>query len=265
MMEVPADDRGLHYGDGLFETMLVLDGRVAFASRHIQRLHRDAERLAIPSPGISQLNELVNDLAASVGNGIVKVILTRGSGGRGYRPPENPSPRVLFTTHPNPDWPEAFKTSGVAVRWCDLQLSRQPRLAGVKHLNRLEQVLARNEWRDMDAWQEGLMCDTTGSVVEGTQSNLFAVIEGNLCTPMLDQCGVAGIMRDMILEAAGKLGIPTRELRLSKADVLGATEILLCNSIVGIWPVQRVADHNFVAPGPITKRLQDWLTQCDYS
>ncbi len=265
MMEVPADDRGLHYGDGLFETMIVLDGRAAFASRHIERLHADAERLAIPSPGLHQLHKLVQAQAAGVGEGILKMILTRGSGGRGYRPPENPVPRLLFTTHPKPEWPESYNNSGVAVRWCVLQLSRQPRLAGMKHLNRLEHVLARNEWQDMDAWQEGLMCDTTGSVVEGTQSNLFAVIGGTLCTPMMDQCGVAGIMRGMILEGAGELDIPTRESRLSREDVLGATEVLLCNSVVGIWPVQRIDEHDFVAPGTVTKRLQNWLAQCDRS
>jgi 4-amino-4-deoxychorismate lyase len=138
-----------------------------------------------------------------------------------------------------------------------MRLARQPRLAGLKHLNRLEQVMARAEWRD--EYAEGLMRDTEGLVIEGTMSNLFLVHEGVLVTPDLSQSGVAGVMRAAVLDLAAALGIPSAVRQVTTAMVEGAQELFLTNSLIGLWPVTRLETHNHVV-GKITQTLQEALS-----
>ncbi len=232
-------DRGLHYGDGLFETMAVRGGRVRFLDWHLERLADGAARLAIPLPEPGTLAAEIAAVSAA-DRGVVKLMLTRGAGERGYRPPPHPEPMRMLVGLPWPALAPAAWSEGVRVGWCRMRLGRNPRLAGIKHLNRLEQVLARAEWDDA-AMAEALMMDDRGHVICGTQTNLFARIAGRWTTPLLDQCGVAGVMRRAFMEWAAARGEPVIERELPAAELAGAGALLLTNAVVGAWPVRELA------------------------
>jgi len=251
---IAADDRGLLYGDGLFETIAVRDGVPQLWSPHMMRLDRDCARLGITPPAQELLQSEAQALCAASGRAVLKIIITRGSGGRGYRPSSQNIPRRILSLHPWPDYPAQFWQQGVVVRLCDTRLGENPRLAGIKHLNRLEQVLARAEWDDA-AIAEGLMLDSDDNLIEGTMSNVFLVRDGRLQTPALERCGVAGVMRGHVAAQAAQAGIPCEVLRLGVDDVQAADEVFVCNSVIGIWPVRRFLAREFV-PGPLTRRLQ---------
>jgi 4-amino-4-deoxychorismate lyase len=236
---IPVQDRGLQYGDGLFETMAVITGRPRHWTQHYQRLAEGCERLKLPLPDEAVLLNEAAKLCKSLDRGVLKLILTRGSGGRGYRIPEAVTPLRILATYPWPDYPESYYREGVAVRVCTSRLGRNPLLAGLKHLNRLEQVMARSEW-NAPAIAEGLMQDTEGAVISGTMSNLFLVRGGTLITPDLTQCGIRGIMREVILDLARHMNIPTSIRPVSLDEVHAADEAFLCNSLIGIWPIRHL-------------------------
>ena len=179
-------DRGLHYGDGLFETLAVAQGRPLLWRRHMQRLAAGCRRLRIPPPAAETLREEAERLCARLDRAVLKIMVTRGDGGRGYAPPPAAAGTRVLMTYPWPPYPERHRRDGVAVRVCAARLGASPGLVGLKHLNRLEQVMARAEWDDPSI-AEGLMLDAAGHVIEGTMSNLFAVIGGRLVTPDLTQ------------------------------------------------------------------------------
>lgn len=230
------DDRGLHYGDGLFETLAILDGHAPLWSRHMARLHRGCRALGIVTPDTDALHDEVFHLCAGRPRAVLKLLITRGSGRRGYRPPEPAVPTRILMLGDWPAHPPAWHDEGVDVRTCDMRLSRNPVLAGHKHLNRLEQVLARAEWGD--EFQEGLMLDIDGWVVEGTMSNLFVVKDGTLLTPPIEQCGVAGIMRGLVMETAQAIGIPCEERNLRREDLDRTEGMFLSNTLIGLWPLR---------------------------
>lgn len=252
--QIAADDRGLLYGDGLFETLAVHSGEPQLWTRHMARLARGCVRLGIEPPSVDLLQVEARALCAGSARAVLKIIVTRGSGGRGYRPPAPALPRRILSLHPWPDHPAHWSQQGVSVRLCDTPLGANPRLAGLKHLNRLEQVLARAEWDDPDI-AEGLMLDAAGGLIEGTMSNLFLVRDGRLRTPALERCGVAGVMRARVLELAAQGGIASEVSELGLTDLQGADEVFVCNSVIGIWPVRRVQSMEFT-PGPVTRFLQ---------
>lgn len=252
-------DRGLLYGDGLFETMAVRDGVPQHWSRHIARLEEGCARLGIGMPDTDMLRDEADRLCRGVQRAVLKLIVTRGAGGRGYRAAPDVAPTRILQRHPFPVWPADYTAAGVRVRLCDLRLGHNPRLAGIKHLNRLEQVLARAEWDDPDI-NEGLLLDTNGHLIEGTMSNVFLVRDGVLLTPDLACCGVAGVTRALILELAGAAGIVTEVRDITMDDLAGADEVLLCNSLIGIWPVCRLENRTWQT-GTLTRRLQDCLDE----
>ncbi|MEW6765531.1 MAG: aminodeoxychorismate lyase [Pseudomonadota bacterium] len=251
---LPLSDRGLHYGDGLFETMCVSAGAVRLLEFHLERLALGAERLGLVLPDSAELYRAFEEAAAELGEGVLKLIVTRGSGGRGYLPPEIVSPSLILLRYP----PMGVTADEVAARLCDLRLARQPRLAGIKHLNRLEYVLARAEWSD-PAIGEGLLLDTEGFLVEGVVSNLFLVRGGRLLTPSLDHCGVDGVMRRHVMARAGTLGVPVEVKALGMEDLLGADEVFLTNSLSGIRAVTHLLDHRTWEAGPLTRQLRKGL------
>lgn len=232
-------DRGLSYGDGVFETIALSAGRALEWEAHLERLGRGCTRLGIPQPDHEVLAGEAARIIPDNGRGVLKVIVTRGTGGRGYRAPAEPRPTRILAVHPWPDYAPACYLEGVAVRLCETRLGRNPALAGIKHLNRLEQVLARSEWADEDI-AEGLMLDEQGHVIEGTMSNLFVLSEDRLHTPDLGQCGVAGIIRERVLELAASFGMETRVAPLRLQQVLQAQEAFLSNSLIGIWPIRAI-------------------------
>ncbi len=240
--QVDAADRGLAYGDGVFETIAVLDGRPRFLAHHQGRLARGLDRLGIGFSDGEALWAEVHRLAKGRGRAVIKIIVTRGTGPRGYRAPQGLSPNRIVSVGEWPAYPHSYYTAGVAVRFCDLRLGHCPRLAGIKHLNRLEQVLARAEWND-ERWAEGLLQDQDGHLVSGTMSNLFLVRDKFLLTPLLDRCGVAGVMRRVIMDKAAGLGLQVREQRISLRSLEQAEELFLTNSLIGIWPVGRVGEQ----------------------
>ncbi len=258
--QIAADDRGLLYGDGLFETIAIHRGVPQLWLQHMVRLESGCARLGITPPSRDLLQAEARSLCADSERAILKIIITRGSGGRGYRPQPGLMSRRILSLHPWPDYPAAWQQDGVNLRLCDTRLGSNPRLAGIKHLNRLEQVLARAEWAD-DEIAEGLMLDGNDILIEGTMSNLFLVRAGCLLTPVLEHCGVAGVMRGHVLQLAAQAGIACEVTRLGLSDLQQADEVFVCNSIVGIWPVRRFQTQVF-QPGPVTRRLQQAVGEC---
>ena len=254
---VASTDRGLLYGDGLFETIAVVEGEPGHWQQHLQRLQAGCARLGIEAVDELLLAGECRQLVDGVGRAVVKIIVTRGSGGRGYRVPARPAPTRMLQLHDWPEFPPACARQGVALRICDIRLGHNPRLAGIKHLNRLEQVLARQEWDDTGI-MEGLLLDSESNLVEGTMSNLFLVRDGVLLTPDLQRCGVAGIMRSQLLECAGQISINTEICQLGMVDLHEAEEVFICNSLIGIWPVISIDDRKYNR-GIITSRLQNLL------
>ncbi|GMR03918.1 MAG: aminodeoxychorismate lyase [Gammaproteobacteria bacterium] len=235
---VSIQDRGFQYGDGLFETLAVSQGRPLWWERHMRRLFAGAARLGITPPGEAVLREEAWRLCKDVERAVMKIVLTRGVSGRGYAVHQAMPPTRVISLLPWPDYPESHAMNGVDVRVCRATLSRNSRLAGIKHLNRLEQVLARAEWRD--EYAEGLMLDEGGLVIEATMSNLFLVHNGVLLTPDLSACGVEGIMRGLVLEKAELLSLPSRVATMTQDDVFRAEELFLTNSLFGLWPVKKL-------------------------
>lgn len=259
--QISAQDRGLHYGDGLFETIAVKNGAPLLWDRHMLRLGLGCNRLSIEPPDSVLLRAETEQICADTERAVLKIIITRGAGVRGYRPSpltphSSPATRIV-ARYPWPEWPQRFWQEGVRVRICQTPLGINPSLAGIKHLNRLEQVLARSEWDDPDI-PEGLMLDQTGSVIEATQSNLFIVKGGRLLTPDLSASGVAGIMRACIIEIAARLSIPCAVTRLTLADVHSAEEGFLCNSLIGVWPIREIAG-TVLKPGPVTALVYEHI------
>ncbi|WP_243043130.1 aminodeoxychorismate lyase [Dyella sedimenti] len=243
-------DRGLSYGDGLFETIRFERGGAPLWPRHMQRLAEGCGRLGLPAPEPAQLLHEALAVADGLPQAVVRITLTRGQGERGYAPPPLPRPTRIVAAFDAPPMRGEGYALGIRTRWCELRLAPQPRLAGIKHLNRLEQVLARAEWRD-PAIQEGLLRDPEGHVVSATMANVFAVIGGVLVTPALDRCGVAGVARAEILAAS-----PDAQVRPLREEALrDASELFLSSSVRGILPVQAVDDTVYV-PGPVTRALQ---------
>lgn len=253
---IDARDRGLHYGDGLFETIAVKDAEPLLWKAHYRRLAEGCRRLAIPVPPEETLLAEARSLCTPTPS-VLKILVTRGSGGAGYRgDPDAPPTRILMTL-PWPRHSPAWRHEGVEARLCSLRLGHNPLLAGIKHLNRLEQVLARSEWND-DSIAEGLLCDLEGKVIEGTRSNLFLVEGEGLRTPDLSRCGVAGVMRGEVLETAARLGLECRVEALTLDDLRGAEALFVTNSLIGLWPIRRIEGHTY-RPNEVIRRLVSQL------
>lgn len=253
-----ARDRGLAYGDGLFETIHVSAGRPRLLTRHLARLEEGVRRLTLPVSLPLVEDELLR-FCAALGEGVAKLMLTRGEGVRGYAPQPDAQVRRILLGSPAPAYPAKYREQGVDLFACATRLAEQPLLAGLKHLNRLEQVLARAEWSD-PAFAEGLMRDVSGRVVEGVFSNLFLIHDGELITADLSRCGVAGVMRAEVIERAQALGLPVIVRDIDFAELAQADEVFLCNSLFGIWPVRGVAGHAWPV-GPLTRKLQGQLRE----
>ncbi|MEJ1228475.1 aminodeoxychorismate lyase [Pseudomonas sp. CCNWLW56] len=254
----PADvlslkDRGLAYGDGLFETIAVRAGVPVLLERHLQRLEQGCQRLALHVDWVALSAEL-DAYAQGLWQGVLKLIVTRGDGLRGYAAvPSAPARRILQGSPPVA-YPAAHAEQGISLFPCATRLSEQPLLAGLKHLNRLEQVLARAEWGGAEH-AEGLMRDTSGRVIEGVFSNLFLVCNGVLMTPDLSRCGVAGVMRAELLFQAESQGIVTQIADIGLEQLHLADEVFVCNSVYGVWPVRACGSARWSA-GPLTRKLQ---------
>jgi 4-amino-4-deoxychorismate lyase len=240
-------DRGLQYGDGVFRTLRMECGQPCWWDEQLAKLAGDASGLALACPEASVWQADLAKLAGRLSGGVLKLLLTRGSGARGYRYHETAVPTRILIYDANSPLSDAWPSAGLNVRICDLRLGAQPRLAGIKHLNRLENVLARAEWNDPDI-HEGLLCDEAGHVVSGVMSNVLLWQAGRLRTPRLDRCGVAGVTRARLLHRAIAAGLPVEEGELGLEDVLSADEVMLCNSLIGLRRIARLGQRNWPEP-----------------
>lgn len=256
-------DRGLQYGDGVFETMLYRQGRVFFHAMHMERLVAglSALRILISLDRVERdLNTFIRQLDAdSISGAIIKLIVTRGSGGRGYNPGLATTPSVILSAFSVPDR-ASFVQAGADVTLCKTRISEQAVLAGIKHLNRLDNVLARAEWDN--EFHEGLMLCQRGNIVEGTMSNVFFV-EGNvLLTPSIRRCGVAGIVRRCVIEMlAPRLGVEVIEKDIPENQVHSMVSGFLTNSVLGIVPIRSLGGRSLVSSS-LTGNLQHALDVC---
>lgn len=254
---INAADRGLLYGDGVFRTLRMVDGQPRHWPRQYRKLQQDCAALNLPCPDATLLLEELQRLAGQQPDGVAKIIITRGQGSRGYAPPASAVPTRILSLVPAPDYPDHFCTQGIRLRICDLRLAHQPRLAGIKHLNRLENVLAAAEWNDTEI-AEGVLLDVAGQVVEATRSNLFMVLDGALLTPDLTLCGVSGVQRERVMEWAAKRNLPCRVGRFSLAELQQADEVFLVNSVIGLWPVRELRGRTWDRH-PVSHQVREWL------
>ncbi|OJH34837.1 aminodeoxychorismate lyase [Cystobacter ferrugineus] len=254
-------DRGLQFGDGLFETMLCVGGAPVDFPEHWARLDEGCRRLGIECPDIRR--EVTAAIARwGAPRAVAKLVVTRGSTERGYRCAPSVRPNWILTITDAPKYPLAHEDRGVAVKLCRTLVSLDdPQLAGLKHLNRLPQVLARREWDD--EYHDGLLTDHGGHLVEGCTSNLFLVADGALRTPDLTACGVRGIVRQKVLDHSKAIGIRCEVTTLKLRDLEHADEVFLTNSVYGIVPVGSVDGMRYRI-GPTTARLLKDLCQGVY-
>ncbi|MFK7886206.1 MAG: aminodeoxychorismate lyase [Gammaproteobacteria bacterium] len=239
----PIDDRGLRYADGVFETMRVAHGEIAHFARHYRRLERGCGVLGLDVPNQERLERDIS-LMDLPQDAVVRLTVTRAGGGRGYTPEAASGSRRLWELHEHSAALAQWQENGIVLQWLTTTLGEQPLLAGIKHLGRLEQVMAARELATMDA-DEGLLCDTSGHVVEAVSSNVFVRSGPLLFTPPLDRCGVAGIARGLILDSGAALGFDIQEKRLRRSDIALADEVFLTNSVRGAQPVRQLASVAF--------------------
>lgn len=243
-------DRGFAYGDGVFRTMKMVDGLPENWPLHYQKLVADCAAINIVCPSaellMSDLQQLFLPFDLSENPlAIAKIIITRGAGNRGYTPPAITAPMRVITKSVMPQYPELRFSEGVSLTVCETRLASQPKLAGIKHLNRLENVLARMEWTDTHTTNgiaDGIMVDNAGNVIECTAANIFARFGDTLITPSLTQCGVAGITRQRIIDLAHTLSLKVKVEVIDLPTLLSADEVIICNSLYSAWQVKSIQE-----------------------
>ena len=252
---LPVHDRGLLYGDGVFRTLRVIAGKPLWWDEQVAKLTEDCARLGLFAPDPETWLADLEHISPSLTDGVLKLLVTRGSGPRGYQlPPAGSVRRLMFfdatTIQTRP-------RAGLRMRVCALRLGWQPRLAGIKHLNRLENVLARAEWNSTE-FDEGLLLDQAERVVSGVMSNIFVWRHDQLLTPRIDRCGVAGVARARLMRLAKAQGVDVQETDLSLQAVFDADEVMLTNSVTGLRRVACLETKHWLDP-VISPRMAEWL------
>ncbi len=255
---VSADDRAVQYGDGLFETVAIRDGTPRLWNYHVERLQTGAARLGLAAPAESALRSglhaALDQAQAERKRCVAKIILSAGQGPRGYRRAGDAPATLLTGIAEARRLPDSCHRDGVDLRLCNTRLAVQPQLAGMKTLNRLEQVLARNEWSD-DAVFEGLTLDTDGRVICGTMSNVFLITGQTLATPAISRCGVSGVMRRHVLALLDGAHIECHVRDVDVGELWAADSVFISNSQFGILPARRCGHHAWQA-GETFRRLE---------
>jgi 4-amino-4-deoxychorismate lyase len=255
---VPVDDRGLQYGDGLFETMLIRRGGVRFLEAHLARLSLGCARLAIPLDVGATLRNEIRAAASAHELAVLKLLVTRGSGPRGYAPRAGMIPRRVMTVVAST---ANDRDAGVRLRVAQLTVNDNPALAGIKHLNRLENVLAAREAQHAECF-DSLLLDRSGFLVGGTMCNVFLVLGESVVTPPVDRAGVAGVMRSVVLRECATLRLRAEVRPLAAAELLAADEIFLTNARLGVVYARSVGEH-VVPMNAIATRLAAHIETLD--
>ena len=251
-------DRGFQYGDGVFRTLAVYQGQIQDLDGQLKHLRADAIKLGFDAP----LETLEKESEALVGqagniNAALKILVTRGSGQRGYAVTEEFRPNRYIYLTPPPKGLKHLAEAGVRLSINPYRLAHNERLAGIKHLNRLEQILAKQAMLH-SAGQDSLILDVTENIISASQANLFFVRQQTLCTPRLGRCGIAGRTRARLLDLGGQVGLRVEEGDYELQNLHTAEELFICNSLIGIQPVTAVDEIGF-SIGPVTRQLQALL------
>ncbi|ELM3738736.1 aminodeoxychorismate lyase [Yersinia ruckeri] len=236
--QLSATDRGLQFGDGCFTTARVVNGQICWLPMHIQRLQQEAERLLLPTIDWSLLQQEMTELAHQSAQGVVKVILTRGSGGRGYSGVGCEHPTRILSLSDYPAHYSLWCEQGITLALSPIPLAQNPLLAGIKHLNRLEQVLIRAHLEQTTA-DEALVLDTAGHLVECCAANLFWRKGDTVFTPDLSQSGVAGIMRRRIMARLFASKYKLHCVSEPLETLQDADEVLICNALMPLISVNQ--------------------------
>lgn len=236
--QLPASDRAVQFGDGCFTTARIINGQVRFLEQHITRLQLACQRLGIPFNSETMLREEMNQVAGEAQNAVLKVIISRGAGGRGYSPAGCLNPSRILSVSPLPGFYTDWKTEGVVLSLSPIQLGINPALAGIKHLNRLEQVMIRTHLEQTMA-QETIVLDSDGMMVECCAANLFWRQGEQVFTPSMALAGVNGTMRQHIIATLGARGLNVQEVRTSPEILARADEVFICNALMPIIPVRQ--------------------------
>lgn len=254
-------DRGLAYGDGVFRTLRIHGGLPCNWHLHYQKLVADCSTIGIVCPSaellIDDLHRLFMEEVLESKDAVAKIIVTRGEGERGYAPPAITMPTRIVMRSNMPNYSPENYNLGVALYLCETRIAMQPQLAGIKHLNRLENVLARMEWRD-EQFFDGLMLDTQDNITECTMSNIFVRFGDTLITPSLNLCGVAGITRQQILALSKPLNLVVNEGKIPLKKLYDADEVIICNSLYGVFQVRKIPDKIW-SPQPLAAKLRSIL------
>lgn len=258
---VPAEagwlsDRALQFGDGLFETIAVVDAQPCLWDLHMARLAEGCRRLALPPPDFELLAREARPLCAGRARAVLKLFWTAGSSARGYRRPVPLAPRRMLRVS---DWPAP--ADAWSLRLCRHRLSENPALAQIKHLNRLDQVIARAEWDD-PATAEGLMLDQAGRVIGGTMSNLFLQQGDRLITPPIEGAGIAGVVRQLALRLGERSGRPVQVSHVTPDQVRAAQAVYLTNALIGVVCVGRFDETEYQADQPLHPLMHEARTLC---
>lgn len=250
---VEVNDRGLSYGDGLFTTILVNDGHCCLLDKHLKRLQDGITRLAIKQIDFAILIAQLSQVAGELKAGVIKVTITRGVGQRGYSSVACDNPTIIVISSTLPDHYQRLRQSGINLGVSTIPLGLNPVTAGLKHLNRIEQVLIRQQI-DHENWDDAIVLDCQGYVVETGIANLFWVKDNDLYTPSLDLAGVEGVMRSFVLDKAKDLGLAINIDRYRLGSVMDADEVFVTNSLMQLVPAKKIEERHYPL-GQVTSSL----------
>lgn len=237
--QISTRDRGLNYGDGFFTTAMVTHGQVEHWGYHKARLIECAQRLGFPALAFTDLETHITQQIATEFQAVLKIVVTRGEGGRGYAPPNACHPNIIVSVLPYPKHYHSLTNAGVSLTVSPIKLAIQPHLAGLKTLNRLEQVLIKNAIQSQQS-DDALVLDYNNNVIETSAANIFAIKNQKIFSPKLDECGIKGVFLQSLCD---KLTIEFK--RVSLSDLTQADAVFVCNSLMKIVPVKRIAEHTF--------------------
>jgi 4-amino-4-deoxychorismate lyase len=237
--QIDIENRGLAYGDGLFTTAKIVDGKIQYLSSHVQRLLVGCEKLALIAPNTVELTKQLRVVATQYDLAVLKVIIIAGSGGRGYARSTEKKNELIIMVHDYPTHYDELAIEGVTLGNSRQQMGINPMLSGLKHLNRLEQVLLRQELTNSKE-DDLVVTNVNDEVIEATSANLFFWLNGQLCTPDVTNSGVNGIMRQTILQKYPEILIK----KVTVADLASSPAMFICNCVMGVMPVKNYNGQN---------------------